>query len=227
MGLCRNLLHLTFLKIWLTRKSYALGPLKNFWYSRPLGKACAFPTRSFYHAGIINREKKVSFNIDPNDPLKIEALSDENNIKQYQLVARGTECYTYPNPAIYKFFGVFVVPVVDPEPENPLTTSTCKVQRFVLPTGMIPCDPITTYLSIEDIFYFKFNSLRMTYDEIKPESRFQYSTGNIKKYFILNIGMPSSLDPQSYFDDDFMEMLVAQPFRQINRVKLPFSQKIH
>ena len=111
-------------------------------------------------------------------------------------------------------------PVTDPEPDNPLTSFTCRVSKFVLPTDLVPCDPDTTYLSFEDIFYFDFTFVRMTYDEIKPKSRVRYSYGNIRKYHVINIGMESSLAPESYFNDDFMEMLVVQPFRQQDRMRL-------
>ena len=92
-----KLFHITLLKVWFAKQCSAIvTPLKSSWYSYSGGEICPYPTTSTYLAGIVERDKKVSFNIDPHDLNKIEVLPDENNVKKYQLVSRGTECFTYP-----------------------------------------------------------------------------------------------------------------------------------
>ena len=225
--LWRKLLNLTLLKVWLAGECNSIaGPLKSSMSIFSHAEICSSSTTSTYLAGFIRKDKKISFKIDQNDLNKIEVLPDENNVRKYQLTARGTECYTYPYTTRNNFFAVFMEPVPDPEPGNPLTSFTCRVSKFVLPTDLVPCDPDTTYLSFEKIFYFEFNSVRMTYDEIKPKSRVRYSYGNIRKFYVINIGMESSLSPQSYFNDDFMEMMVVQPFQQLQRFKLALFSRV-
>ena len=213
------------LKLTLVGQSLASLTIKGYGYFHARGAVCGSLANTQFLIHQIRPGKKISFHINPTDPNKIEALPDENNVKKYQLISRGTECYTHPNHDRYNTYGLFMEPVPDAEPDNPLTTFTCKIERFVLPTDMVQCNPGTTYQKIEDAAYFYFNSVTMTYESIKKSSKIGYSYSTLMTYYVISLTMASNLNPSTYFNDQFMEMLMAQPYRELGRLTFAFFRK--
>ena len=168
---------------------------------------------------------KISFKINPTDPQKLEALPNDSGTKQYQFVSKSTQCYTYSNSARYNIFGVFMEIVPDSEPTNPSTSFGCKISKFILPTDMVECDPAETYLDIENVFSFTSGSLQLGYDDIKKGSSAKFSYSQVHQYHVVSVMMDTAKDPYSYIDDDFMEMLIAQPFRQRTRIRAAYFEK--
>ena len=200
------------LKLCLLQSSFCTYKIMRNSYIHNRAGICDSLVMNEIYTGNINHNRKISININPSDPNKIELLPDANNIKMYQVIARGTECYTWPNPARFNTFGFIMEPVPDAEPDNPLTSFTCRIRTFILPTDMIPCDPAVTYIKFEESFRFYFNSVYMTFDEIKRNSRVNYSYTHYRYYYIIRIGMDVNLPFSAYFSDNFIEMLLAQPF---------------
>ena len=206
----------------LSMVGYSLGSLtiKGYEYTRTTGVVCNNNINSHYFIHQIKPGHRISYHINPNDPNKIEVLPDENNLKKYQLVSRGTECYTHPNHDRYNTYGLFIELVPDPDPKNPATSFSCKVDRLILPTDLVPCDSGTTYTKIKDGFSFNYNSLRMEYESIRRSSRMLYNSNVFMDDWVISIGVDPNKNPSTYFNDQFMEMLMAQPFRQLGRIKL-------
>ena len=72
-----------------------------------------------YYVGRTLPNKLISFDINPNDPEKILVLPDSGGTKKYQLVGRGSQCYTYADPARYSLYGFYLEYVPDPPARQP------------------------------------------------------------------------------------------------------------
>ena len=153
----------------------------------------------------------MKFMIDNSGP-KIEALIGEDGLKKYQVVQRGTECYTYPFYDRFNFFGLRLDYVADPEPGNPLTTYSCKAGAYILPVDLVPCQDEVIYVDFETEFKFRFGSAIQPFDKIRPFSYTKYRYSYFRFFYISKVAIPNTI--KDYFDDKFMEMLVCQPPRQ-------------
>ena len=178
------------------------------------GAVCEWKDVDTYFIGKTMRTKLVSYYINPSDPGKILALPDAGGTKKYQLVSRGTQCYTSPNAARYGVFGFILEYVADAQPENPGTDFTCKITKYILPTDLVPCNPLVTYMRLSNILTFTSGTSSLTYENLLKNSVINYSFDNIRKHLLNFIGISSNLVISSYFDDTFMEMLVAEPYSQ-------------
>ena len=174
-------------------------------------KGCTGTDRREFYSGYVNLGQKMKFLIDTSAP-KIEVLTGEDGLKKYQLVQRGTDCFTYPFYDRFNFFGLRLDYVADPEPDNPQTTYSCRAAAFILPTDLVPCQAGVTYIDFETEFKFQYGLTRQPYDKITPNSNTRYSYSHFKYYYISKVAISDSIS--NYFDDDFVEMLVCQPSRQ-------------
>ena len=183
---------------------------------------CIYKDANTYYLGKKMPNKLISFYINPSDPEKILVLPDAGGTKKYQLVSRGTQCYTYPNAARYSAYGFYLQFVPDAQPENPGTDFTCKITKYILPSNMVPCNPAVTYMRFQNIYTFSSGTAALTYDNLIRGSVVNYSYDNFKLYLTFFVAMSSTLAPSSYFDDAFMEMLLGGPFRQGPQTYLAF-----